>query len=283
MRHSLMMFCFSLVLALPAHSEDAAYALGIGISADNANGRALLALADYSFNENSAISLLVASTRSDGFPENVNTRAWSLGASHNFGALGIEASAGQSGDPDDFDAAEWSFGVFHKSARWRVSLRYDERDIDLVLRRLLVDSISEFTVPLQANGLRASARYRSESGVSVYANARRYDYDRDLTRLNGLEILRRLSPTTLTLSGSLIDSNFATGIEIPIGERAIDVSYARDKLAGGLGEIDSLSVGFLTPVNQRSDFDVSLGVSRGDANTGSTVFISLLYLFYGGL
>ena len=123
-------------------------------------------------------------------------------------------------------------------------------------------------------------------GVSVGASLREYDYDRDLSPLSGDFIVRRLSPTTLTLSSALTDRTVGINADFPIGgSRELGFGYTRDTLAGGLGDVDSLAVNLLLPAGRRGDLDLGLGISRGDDVFGDedTFFVSVLYLFYGVL
>lgn len=279
-----MLGALAVTLAATANADDSAgYALGLGVSADNADGVAASALVELSLNERASFSAQVATTRASARPEDVRTRDWSLGARYDFGPVGIEVSGGQSGDPDDFDADDLSIGVFHSGDHWNLSGRYLQRDIDLTFRTLFAAEPIEAQIPLEATGYRLSARYRTDDGLSVGANYRRYDYDRDLSPLSGRFISQRLSPTTLTLSSSLLEASYGISAEFPLEQsRAVSVAFTHDELAGNLGKADSVSVGYLTPVGERSDLDISVGVSRGDTGfEDDAVFVSALYLFYG--
>lgn len=269
--------------AAAAVADEQSYALGVGVSADNGDGFSATVIGDLAFNDRASVSASYASTTADALPEDITTRDWSVGARYDFGPLGLEASGGQSGDPDDFDSADLTVGVFHAGEHWNLSARYLERDIDLVVRPFLRNEAIRAEVPLKAEGWRVAARYRSEAGVSVGASLREYDYDRDLSPLSGNFIVRRLSPTTLTLSSALTDRTVGVDVEFPIGgSRALGLGYTRDTLAGGLGEVDSVSANLLLPIGSRGDLDIGLGLSRGDdLFADDTVFVSVLYLFYG--
>lgn len=269
--------------AAAAAADEQSYALGLGVSADNGDGFSATTIADFAFNERASVSASYASTTADALPEDITTRDWFVGARYDFGPLGVEASGGQSGDPDDFDSTDLTVGVFHAGEHWNLSARYLERDVDLVVRPFLRNDAIEVEVPLKAEGWRLAARYRSEDGLSVGASLREYDYDRDLSPLSGNVIVRRLSPTTLTLSSALTDRTVGIDAEFPIGgSRALGFGYTRDTLAGGLGEVDSVTANLLLPVGSRGDLDIGVGLSRGDdLFADDTVFVSVLYLFYG--
>ena len=276
--------CAFALLVAPAVADEQSYALGLGLSADSGDGFAATVIGDFAFNEHASVSASYAATQANALPEDITTRDWFVGARYDFGPVGFEASGGQSGDPDDFDSTDLTIGVFHAGEHWNLSARYLERDIDLVVRPFLRDDALEVEVPLEAQGWRLAARYRTDEDVSLGASLRKYDYDRDLSPLSGDFIVRRLSPTTLTLSSALTDRTIGINAEFPIGgSRALGFGYTRDTLAGGLGEVDSLSTNLLLPAGRRGDLDIGFGLSRGDDLIGddNTYFLSVLYLFYG--
>ena len=278
--------CAILIAAMPtALAEDTSgYALGLAVSADDGDGVGVAVLGDYSFNAAASLSASFGTTRASAAPEDLETRDWFVGGRYDFGPVGVFLSGGQSGDPDDFDSDDWSAGLFHDGKTWQVSARYLRRDIDLVLRTSLSRQATEVAVPLEADGWRLAASYRRESGFRIGAVARHFDYDRDLRVLGNRFISPRLSPTTLTLATSLLDRSELVSVEWPLpGSRAFRVEAGRDELVGNLGEVDSYAIGFLTPAGDRSDLDISIGISSGDdVIDEDTVYLSIAYLFYGG-
>lgn len=275
----------SSLLCTVAAADDPGYALGVGVAADNGDGFTGTIIGNLIVNDELLLSANFASTQADAFPEDIQTRDWELSAHYDFGAIGIEAFGGQSGDPDDFDAQDLSAGFFHYGDHWSWSARYLTRDIDLILSTPNVDRLDDISVPLEATGWRASLGYRTESGFRVSANARRFDYDRNLEILGSRVIVQRLSPTSLTLATSLLDQSMSVTVEWPLKDlRAINLSVSRDELAGNLGSADTYSAGFLTPIGQRGDLDIAVGVSQGtDGIEGDTIFLSIFYMFYGSL
>lgn len=280
-----LMICFLVFACAPtAIADDASYALGVGVSADNADGFSATALFDASLNEAASVSVTIGSTRASARPVDLRTREWSIGARYDFGLFGLEARTGQSGDPDDFDATDVMIGVFKRTDKWRLSAQYMQRNIDLILRTLILATPIELTVPLDADGLRLSARYKTDNRWAWYGSYRQFDYDRDLSPLAGRFIVQRLTPTTLTLASSLLDTSVAIGVEMPLkDQRALNFSLARDELAGGLGTVSSASIGLLTPLGKRGDLDINIGASRSNNSfdDGSALFLSVLYLHYG--
>lgn len=275
----------SLGLCSTALADDGSgYAIGIGVAADDGNGTTASLIGNLLVNDELSLFASYATTGADGDPDNIQTRDWEIGGSYDFGAIGIDVYGGQTGDPDDFDAADLSYGIFHTNERWNLSARYLTRDIDAILRTPGLDNVDAVTVPLEATGWRVAIGYRTNNKFRISASSRWYDYDRDLSVLGNRFVVLRLSPTSLTLATSLLDRSDSVGFEWPLtGQRAIELRASRDQLAGDLGRASTFSAGFITPVGQRGDLDISVGVSRGEAGIeGDTVFLSLFYLFYGG-
>lgn len=267
--------------AVTLSAAENTYLLGAGVSADNADGRSISGLIDYGFTEATSMSLIIAFTEASGEPEDVRTRGWNLGLNHDFGPIGVDLSLGQWGDPDHFDSDDVSAGVFVSSERWYAAANYLSRDIDLTFRANILDRVFERTLSTKADGVSAVLRYTNELGASFFVSGATYDYDADVTRLDQFEILRLLTPTTITLSGSLLDSTFSVGAEMPLGERSLSASYTRDATATDQIDVDTLAIGLLNPMGSRTDLDVSVGYSDAQ-NADSGVFVSLLVFYYGG-
>lgn len=118
MTHRLCTLIVTALLMAPAVADDAGYALGFGVSADNGDGIGVVGLVDVSFNDQASVFASYAATNADAIPEDIETRDWNVGGRYDFGPIGIEASGGQSGDPDDLDSTDLTLGVFHTSESW---------------------------------------------------------------------------------------------------------------------------------------------------------------------
>ncbi|MEM8547962.1 MAG: hypothetical protein AAGF46_07345 [Pseudomonadota bacterium] len=281
----LVLSACSLALACTAtQADDSGYILGAGMTVDNGDGYGVTGLFDYIFNDATSVSLAVGAAEAAALPDDVTTRFWSVGFQHDFGGLGVDLRGGQSGDPSDFDSDDLDVGLFHQGEHWRLAAGWLRRDIDLTFRLTPTRMAREFSLPLKADGWRAAVSYRTESRWRWSVRARQFDYDRDPTLLGTGFVTQRLSPTTLTLTGTLLDSSYAASVEIPFKKsRALSLGVARDVLAGDLAEVETLTLGWLTPAGERGDLDMSLGISRADGNADeTTVFVGILYLFYGG-
>ncbi|MEM9172856.1 MAG: hypothetical protein AAGA84_09145 [Pseudomonadota bacterium] len=261
------------------------YALGIGVSGDDAGSAALSVFGDYSFTDATSISASYSATNADGDPDDLTTRVWTLGVRHDFGPLGIDLRGGQSGDPDDFDSTDLRIALFRQTDHWTLNAHGSRRDIDLVFQGVNPRLPLTRKASLQGDGLGARIAFRTDSGWRLYAGAEVFDYDRDLDLLANAAIIRRLSPTTLSLSGSLLDQRWSIGIEAPLAkQRALSFDVYRDTQVANLGVVDSAAISWLTPLADRGDLDVSLGISQSDSlgDDQTAVFLSVLFLFYGG-
>lgn len=256
------------------------YVFGARIAADSADAVSVDALFDYAFSEATSLSADAGLTRADSDRDSLEFVEWGVGGEHDFGPVGVRASLGQWGDRDEFSSDNASAGLFRDFGRWRVSAGYLWRDFDLTFRAL-TDATQSRSATARATGVDINVLYTGESGYSLFVDASRLDYNRDVARLGQLSIARLLSPSSLTLSGNLLDHSLSAGAEWPIGERALSLTLSRDRTAVEQTDVDSLLINWLMPIGDRSDIDIGVGVSRDDDDT--QYFLSVLFLRYGGI
>jgi hypothetical protein len=82
-----------------------------------------------------------------------------------------------------------------------------------------------------------------------------YGYSRDIRIQPEIDILRFLSASRLSLMNSLIDYRINAGMEFRFGLRSIDVSAGSWKTAVDQSKVDSYTIGFLTPMTDRTDIE----------------------------
>ncbi len=255
------------------------YVVGLSAAADTSDGLGASALLDVAFTDRFSATLSAGLTQASGFPEDVEMGHWRLGLRRDFGPLGVEASFGEWGDPDEFESDDWSTGLFADAGPWRFAVSYLRRDFDITFRapnfpdRRVVGTA-------RADGVGLDLGYRFESDVDLYVATRRYDYNRDVSRLGQFEVLRRLTPTALTLTGSLLDATYSAGIDVPRDDQILSFNVSRSEGAVDGIVVDSVAIGWLLPLSLRSDLDLGLGISDEDGE--QEFFFSLLFLFYGG-
>lgn len=280
MRRRLLFTAFTFLFACHSTFAGNPYVAGVSIAVDNVDGRGVAGLVDYSLADSTSITLGAGITQADGSPVDIKTRFWDASLSHDFGPAGVNVSLGQSGDRGEFESDNWSIGLFSTLGSWRVSTDILQRELELTFRSNN-NPESVMNADVGANGIRAGVSYTSETGAGWFISALRYDYDRNVTRLNQFRITRLLSPTSLTLSGNLIEHSASIGGDWPVGEQLLSMTFSRDRTAVDQMDVDSVSFGWLTPMGTRSDMEIGIGISRDDMDT--QYFVSALFLFYGGL
>jgi hypothetical protein len=272
--------CFCFLIATECVSAETHYLLGAGLSADDDHGLGVTAMLDYGFTDQTSASLMLTYTEASAIPETISTRSWNLGLNHDFGLLGVDLSVGQWGDRDHFGSDDYSAGVYFRRGRWYASASLLSRDIDLTLRATISDQVFERTLNTSATGYGAALRYTAEQGNSYFLSGRYYNYDADVTRLDEFEVLRRLSPTAVTLSGALLDSALSAGVEFPIAERFLNLTLSRDATATDEVNVDSIVVGLLNPLGGAMDMEISAGYSDIE-DSGGSAFVGILSFYYG--
>ncbi len=280
MRRKLLFTAFTVLFASHSAFAGNPYVIGLSVAADNAQGRSFGGLFHYSLTDTTSITIDAGITEAQGIPVDIQTGYWDVSLSHDFGPVGIEASIGQWGDREEFASDNGSIGLFRTFGPWRVSADLLRRDLELTFRSNNSPDMV-MSADVGANGVLAGLSYTADSGAGIYVNASRYDYDRNVTRLNQFSITRVLSPTSLTLSGGLLEHSASIGGDWPIGERLVSMTISRDRTAVDRVDVDSLALGWLTPVGTRSDMEIGIGVSRDDIDT--QYFVSVLFLIYGGI
>ncbi len=259
---------------------DDTYLLGFGAAVDSAEGVSVTALVDYSFNTKASLALDAGITRADGDPEVLNTTLWNLEFSYDFGLIGVKTAIGQWGDSDEYTSDSVAIGLFRQIGNWRISADYLHRDLNLTFRQIQNPETTR-TVSARSTGTSVDIVYTGDSGRAFFLSAVQFDYNKDVTRLNQFRIARLLSPTSLTLSGSLLDHSVSAGAEWPFSDSGLSLSFARDRTATDGEDIDSLMLNWLTPIGDLTDLDIGVGMSQDGDDT--QYFVSLLFLRYGGI
>ncbi len=262
---------------LPTYANDT-YVVGLSAAVDSAEGVSVNALLDYGFSDRTSLTFNAGVTRADGDPVAIQTTLWDLALNYDFGPVGLKTAVGQWGDSDEYTSDSWSVGLFRTFGAWRISTDYLHHELDLTFRSTQ-NSNTTSTVNARSEGTAATISYAVDSGRAFYLSAVRYDYNRNVTRLNQFRIARLLSPTSLTLSGSLLNHSLSAGGDWPIGDNLLSLTVARDRTAVDRVDVDSVTLGWLTPIGDLTDLDISVGVSQDGEDT--QYFVSLLFLRYG--
>ena len=108
-----------------------------------------------------------------------------------------------------------------------------------------------------------------------------YDYSRNLRIQQDIDVLAFISRSRLGMINSLVDNRYSTGLEYRFGLQSIDLNVGRWQTAIDGGSVDSLSVGFLTPVSDRLDAEVRLSYDDSEIY-GETRALSIYIYYFGG-
>jgi len=135
------------------------------------------------------------------------------------------------------------------------------------------------TVDFSAKGYGLTGRLKTSDRTSVYLGGMNYDYSRRIGLQPETDRLRFLAISRISLMNSLIDYRVSGGVEIEFGERRMDLRYSHWKTAVFKGQVDSLGVGWLTPMGNSADIEFRLAVDDSDEFGRATVFSIFLYLY----
>ena len=92
---------------------------------------------------------------------------------------------------------------------------------------------------------------------------------------------RRLEQALIEEINNLLDHRFNAGVEFRFGLQSIDVSAGSWQAAIDGTEVDSFSIGFLTPIADRLDVEVRF--SNDDSEIfGDTQALSVYFYYLGG-
>ena len=201
-----------------------------------------------------------------------------VGIDHWFRPLGVRLGGSYWGDPDILDSRDFNAGLYLRSDAGSLALNYEKRRFEL---DLVSDQLQTRTASFSADGWGASARLALGERVSLSVAGKRYDYSRNIRLQPDIDALRLLTVSRLSMIRSLVDDEVSAGIEVEFGLRSVDLAVERWQLALDGSTVDSLSVGFLTPLSSRTDLELRLGSDDSEVFGRTTVFSVYLYYFGG--
>lgn len=276
-RSRLLVLC--MFLSGPVCAEGTGYVLGGGAESDSASGRALSLFADVGIAEKTWLTGAFARMQTGGELGGLDTIYADAGLDHWFEPLGVRASAAYWGDADILDSADLRGSLYFRNERASLSLDYERRDFDFTVVAPLTDA--RRTAEFQADGFGLSSRIAAGDTVSFYAGGMSYEYSRDISLQPDIDVLRVLSTSRLSLMNSLIDYRYNVGIGFEFGLQSIDLRMETWQTAVDQGRVNSIAMGFLTPVADRSDMEFRFAYDESE-NFGSTVSLSVFIYFFGG-
>lgn len=254
------------------------YVLGFGAEGDTSDGRAASAFADIELSEKTWLSITGSTAQVDGVISDSSTAFADAGIDYWFEPVGIRLGISYWGDADILDSNDIRTSLYLRGEPGSISLDYERRNFEFDLQSDLLRGI---TVKFDADGIGLSTRLDAGESVSLSLGGMSYDYSRNLRVQPDIDVLRFLSISRLSMINSLIDYRVNAGIEFRMGLRSIDVTAGRWQTAMDGGTVESFSVGFLTPVSDRTDMEFRLSFDDSEFFGSTTAFSFYLYYFGG--
>ena len=274
-------FLSSVLLCLACNGSvfAAGYVLGVGAAADTEDGRAISAFGDFGIGENTWLSGTFGSTETNGIAGGFSTTFADVGIDHYFNPVGIRISGAHWGDPDILDSDDVRAALYYRDDIASFSADYERRNFDFVFRSLLLDERRK--AEFHADGWGLTSRIQFSDRITVRLSGMHYGYSRDIRIQPEIDVLRFLSASRLSLINSLIDYRINAGMEFRFGLRSIDVSAGSWKTAVDQSKVDSYTIGFLTPMSDRTDIEFRLSFDDSESFGNTTALTVYLYYFGG--
>lgn len=258
------------------HAEG--YVLGIGADADTADGRSITAFGDFGIGKQTWLSLMASGAETQGIIRDNETAYVDAGLDHFFEPVGFRIGAVYWGNADILDSRDIRASLYVRGDAGSLSVNFEKRNFEFDLQS---DLLRGNTVTFSADGWGLNSRLALGDKASFYLGGMQYDYSRNLRIQPDISVLAFLSSSRLSMINSLIDERFNAGLEFEFGLRSIDVTAARWQTAVDGGTVDSYSIGFLTPLSDRTDAEFRVAFDDSETFGRTTAFSVYLYYFGG--
>jgi hypothetical protein len=267
-------------LATSVFADAGDYILGGGVSADNADGVALIALTEVGVTDKTWLSGSVGRTNV-GYSQRQDLETWYayIGVDHFWKPVGGRLGVAYWGDSSLLDSVDVVASIYTRGKAGMISFDAEHRDFELELPPL--DFLPQTLIPFKATGFGLSGRLTVSPRASLRLAGMRYEYNVDFRAEDAARASNLLSVSRLSLLSSLIDWRVSAGIGVDFGTRRLELGVAKWRGAIDGGDNRSVTVTFLTPITDRTDLELSLGLDDSDLYGDVTVFNVFVY-FYGG-
>jgi hypothetical protein len=267
-----------LLFAVPVWAAEG-YIVGIGVEADSEDAMAASLSGELGLAENTWLSGAVAKSSFD-LPRgiSIDTIYGDVGIDHWFDPVGARVTVAYWGDSDILDSLDYRGSLYWRNDKVSIAGDFEYRDFSFNIFR--GDLRPDQDVRFHANGAGLTARFELNDAVDLSLSALDYDYNVNLRIDANRPILEFLSVSRLSLINSLIDYRARIGLGIDVGKQRWSLDLATWK-----GEVDgrktrSATLRFVTPLGEKSDIDIGLGVDDSDGY-GSATILSIYVYFYG--
>ena len=159
------------------------------------------------------------------------------------------------------------------------SADYERRNFDFVFGSILLQDRRK--AEFHADGWGMTNRIQFSDRIIFRLSGMHYGYSRNIRIQPEIDILRFLSASRLSLINSLIDYRINAGLEFRFGLRSVDVSIGNWQTAVDQSKVDSYTIGFLTPMSDRTDIEIRLSFDDSE-NFGNTTSLTVFLYYFGG-
>ena len=265
-------------LLLPTGAFAQGFVLGAGIEGDSAEGNAMAAFGDFSLGERTWLSVAATRAETQGIITDNETRLYDAGLDVFFDPVGVRIGGSYWGNPDILDSRDLSAALYFRGKPGSIAVEYERRNFEFDLQS---DQLQGRTARFSADGWGLTGRLSLGERVNLYAGGMAYEYSRNLRIQPDIDVLAFISRSRLSMINNLLDHRFNAGVEFRFGLQSIDVSAGNWQAAIDGTEVDSFSVGFLTPIADRLDVEVRF--SNDDSEIfGDTQALSVYFYYFGG-
>ena len=274
---TLLSIALSCLLTGSAMAEG--FVLGIGAAADTEDGRAYSAFGDFGVGEKTWLSATVGRTETDLLFSDFATQFYDVGYDHWFEPVGIRIGASYWGDPDILDSNDLRGSIYYRNDAITLAADYERRDFDFTFESIALQQ--RITAEFSADGWGLTARFKAADRVSLHLGGMRYDYSRNIRINPEIDTLRFLAVSRLSLINSLLDHRLNAGIEFRFGLSSLDLTVGNWETAVDQSRVNSYSIGFLTPMSDRTDIEIRLSLDDSE-NFGQTTALTAYLYYFGG-
>jgi len=273
--------CCSVLLCLACNGSVFAggYILGIGAAADTEDGRAISAFGDFGIGENTWLSATIGATDTEGIAGGFSTTSTDVGIDHYFNPIGIRISGAYWGDSSILDSDDVRASFYYRDDIASFSADYERRNFDFIFGTSLLQDARK--AEFHADGWGMTNRIQLSDRITFRLSGMHYGYSRNIRIQPDIDALRFLSASRLSLMNSLIDYRVNAGVEYRFGLRSVDVSAGSWKTAVDQSKVNSYTIGFVTPMTDRTDVEFRLSFDDSE-NFGNTTALTAYLYYFGG-
>lgn len=268
------------MVPLIAAAEPGDFVIGAGIDSDSQDGLAVSLLGDIALAERTWLS--TAFTYSDvdvPIRQDVDYLYADIGLDHNFEPLGIRFGVSYWGDSDILDSNDVRGSIYTRSDKSTLSFNAEHRQFDFAIPAL--DVRPQADVEFDATGAGLSGRIGVSDSVSISASGMRYEYSREFNVGDAARVVDLITFTRLSALSSLVDWRVRAGMDIDVGLRSWQLGVSKWRGVVDKSNNFGATIGFLTPIANRADLELTFGYDDSDLYGDVTFFSAFLYL-YGG-